>query len=99
MHYRDDFGLEADAVYQLSDGQYALIEIKTGDNAVANAEKNLLKFKDIIKKHNIEALSNKEHPGVLYREPSLMIVICAKAEMSYTTLNGIKVVPYGCLKD
>ena len=30
MHYADDMGLEADAVYQLADGRYALIEIKTG---------------------------------------------------------------------
>lgn len=30
MHYADDMGLEADAVYQLADGRYALIEIKQG---------------------------------------------------------------------
>ena len=30
MHYADDMGLEADAIYQLADGRYALIEIKTG---------------------------------------------------------------------
>ena len=28
MHYTDDMGVEADAVYQLEDGRYALIEIK-----------------------------------------------------------------------
>lgn len=30
MHYTDDMGVEADAVYQLEDGRYALIEIKPG---------------------------------------------------------------------
>ena len=29
LHYADDTGLEADAVYQTADGRYALIEIKT----------------------------------------------------------------------
>ena len=32
LHYADDTGLEADAVYQTADGRYALIEIKTGVN-------------------------------------------------------------------
>ena len=99
MHYSDDTGLEADAVYQLSDGRYALIEIKTGVNAVPKAEEGLLKFRDVIRQHNEKALSNKEHPGVTYREPSLLIIICANAEMAYTTDNGVKVVPVGCLKD
>ncbi|SEP63584.1 hypothetical protein SAMN02910369_00337 [Lachnospiraceae bacterium NE2001] len=99
MHYSDDTGLEADAVYQLSDGRYALIEIKTGVNAVPKAEEGLLKFRDVIRQHNEKALSNKEHPGVTYREPSLLMIICANAEMAYTTDNGVKVVPVGCLKD
>ena len=99
MHYSDDFGLESDAVYQLSDGRYALIEIKTGTNAVSQAEANLLKFKQLIKNHNDEVTLNKEHPGVTYREPSLLIIICANAKMAYTTNNGVKVIPIGCLKD
>ena len=99
MHYSDDNGLEADAVYQLEDGRYALIEIKTGSNAIPQAEKNLLKFKDVIQAHNIRALENKEHPGVVYREPSFLMVICGNAPMAYTTANGVKVIPIGCLKD
>ena len=99
MHYSDDMGLEADAVYQLADGRYALIEIKTGENAVPAAEKNLLKFSSVIKKHNAEATTDKHHPGVLYREPDLLIIICANASMAYTTSNGVKVIPVGCLRD
>ena len=49
FHYSDDFGLEIDAIYQLSDGRYALIEIKSGENAIPQAEKNLLKFKELVK--------------------------------------------------
>ena len=99
LHYTDDTGLEADAVYQMEDGRYALIEIKTGANKIPEAEKSLLKFKDVIRKHNEEAKRNPEHPRATYREPSALIVICANAPVGYTTDNGVKIVPVGCLKD
>lgn len=99
MHYSDDFGLEADAVYQLSDGRYALIEVKTGANAISMAEKNLLKFREVIKKHNEKMLSNEKHPGVVYREPDLLIIICAQLPMAYTTESGVKVIPFDCLRE
>ncbi len=99
LHYADSTGLEADAVYQMDDGRYALIEIKTGANKIPEAEKGLLKFRDVIKKHNEEALENKKHPRPVYREPDALIIICATAPMAYTTDNGVKVVPIGCLKD
>ncbi len=99
MHYRDDTGLEADAVYQLEDGRYALIEIKTGVNSVPAAEKNLLRFKDLIQLHNQKATENTAHPGVTYREPSVLIIICATAPIAYTTDHGVKVIPFSCLKD
>ena len=99
MHYSDDRGLEADAVYQLPDGRYALIEIKTGTNAVPPAEKGLLKFRQLIREHNEAAAQNPLHPGPSYREPTLLIIICANAPMAYTTDNGIHVIPIGCLKN
>ena len=99
MHYSDDRGLEADAVYQMADGRYALIEIKTGVNKVPEAEKGLLSFSNLIREHNNKATADKEHPGVVYREPSLLIVICGNAPMAYTTESGVHVVPVGCLRD
>ena len=99
MHYTDDTGIEADAVYQSSDGKYALIEIKVGTNKIADAEKSLLRFKKVIQDHNEEALKNRKHPRPLYREPSALIIICATAPMAFTTENGVKVIPFGCLKD
>ena len=99
MHFSDDYGLEADAVYQLSDGRYALIEIKTGSGAIPSAEKNLLRFRDAIREHNNQVMMNKEHPGVLYQEPSLLLIICANCPMAYTTTGGVKVIPVGCLRD
>ena len=99
MHYTDDTGVEADAVYQMADGTYALIEIKVGAGKIPDAEKSLLRFKQIIRTHNAEALANPNHPRAVYREPSALIVICANAPMAYTTDTGVKVIPVGCLRD
>jgi predicted AAA+ superfamily ATPase len=99
LHYTDDMGLEADAVYQMADGRYALIEIKTGTNKIPEAEKSLLKFKEVIRKYNDKALKNQAHPRDIYREPSALVVICANAKMAYTTESGVRIVPVGCLKD
>ena len=99
LHYSDNMGLEADAVFQLNDGRYALIEIKLGANAIPAAEKELLKFSAIIKKHNEKALENKQHPGVVYREPEQLVIICGNAPMAYTTKAGVKVIPIGCLRE
>ena len=99
MHYSDDMGLEVDAVYQLEDGQYGLIEIKLGANKIPEAEALLLRFKKAIADHNAKALSNTEHPKPIYREPSALIVICGNAPMAYTTDKGVHVIPIGCLRD
>lgn len=99
LHYADDMGLEADAVYQLPDGRYALIEIKVGANKIPEAEENLLRFRDVIRRYNAEATKDKKHPRATYREPEQLIIICANAPMSFTTEKGVKVVPVGCLKD
>lgn len=99
LHYTDDMGLEVDAVYQAENGRYALIEIKVGANRIPEAEESLLKFKEVIKKYNENALKSKVHLRATYREPDALIVICATAPMAYTTEKGIKVIPVGCLRD
>lgn len=99
LHYADDTGLEADAVYQLPDGRYALIEIKVGMNRVREAERSLLRFRDVIVQYNEKASKSLEHPRDVYREPTALIVICGNATMAYTMESGVKVVPVGCLRD
>lgn len=99
MHYRDDFGLEADAIYQLANGDYALIEIKLNYNSFDKAEKNFLKFKELIKEHNKKVTLDKEHPGVLYKEPKRMIFISASGGNAFVSENGVIAIPFGCLKD
>lgn len=44
-HFRDNInGLEADAILEFSDGEYAIVEIKLGYTDVEEAKKNLLKI-------------------------------------------------------
>ena len=59
----------------------------------------LLKFQNLIKTYNEKATENKDHPKAVYREPSHLIIICGNAKMSYTTENGVHVIPMGCLRD
>lgn len=92
MHYHDDYGLEIDAVYQLENGDYALIEIKTGTSKIKEAESNLLKFKELIKTYN-------ETHDVPYRLPNAMIIISGTQEVALTLNSGVIVIPIGCLKD
>ena len=92
LHYHDDYGLEIDAIYQLENGDYALIEIKTGISKISDAEKKLLKFKELIEEYN------KTHE-VKYRSPKAMIIISGTLEVAMTLNSGVHVVPIGCLKD
>lgn len=92
MHYRDDYGLEIDAIYQLENGDYALIEIKTGTSRIKEAEINLLKFKELIE------IYNKTHE-VKYRLPKALIIISGTQDIAMTLSSGVKVIPIGCLKD
>ncbi len=83
-YYRDRYGLECDCVLALSDGRYALIEIKLGSRAIEEGASHLLKLKKLI-------IENK------MTEPSLLIVITG-GEIAYERKDGVKIIPIGCLK-
>lgn len=84
-HYRDDHGLECDAVIRLDNGEYALIEIKLGGKSEEIAAKNLLKLEEL--------LVTKKHPNPKFK------MILTGGEFAYERSDGIFVVPIGCLKD
>ncbi|HPY42979.1 MAG TPA: DUF4143 domain-containing protein [Clostridia bacterium] len=84
--YRDSNGLECDAVIHLRNGSYGLIEIKLGgDSLIEEGVKNL---KDLASKIDINKM----------KEPSFMLVLCAKAPFAYRRKDGVYVVPITCLK-
>ena len=85
FHYRDASGHECDAVVQKSNGDYGLIEIKTGgDHQITEACKNLLKLK---KKINTDKMS----------KPSFLAVITANGHAAYTNEEDIHIIPIGSL--
>ncbi len=85
-HYRDNTGLECDAIIRRPNGQWAAVEIKLGgEEAVASAAKNL---------HRLASnLTEKSSEGA----PAFMMVLTATGPL-YTREDGVLVVPINMLK-
>ena len=85
-HYRDNAGLECDAIIHLPNGKWGAIEIKLGgEKAIDDAAKSLKLLKNkIINKSNEQ-------------EPSFMMILTAVGSL-YQRDDGIIVVPINCLK-
>jgi len=90
-YYRDRYGLEADCVLHLSNGQYALIEFKLGNRGIEEGASHLVELKKLID------VANKEKRAKL-RAPDLLIIITGD-DMAYTRNDGVKVIPIGALKN
>lgn len=83
LHYRDNKGLEVDAVVELADGRWAAFEIKLGHAAIDRGAAALLKFRDIV--------------DVARRgEPAVLGVITGTG-YGYVRDDGIAVIPIGAL--
>ena len=82
-HFRDSYGLEADAVITLRDGSWGAVEVKLGSQErIEEGERNLLKLASSI--------------GNEMKKPSFLMVLTA-TRIAYRTENGVWVVPLGCL--
>ncbi|MGI8758672.1 MAG: ATP-binding protein [Acidimicrobiales bacterium] len=82
-HYRDNYGVEADAVIQLADGRWAAFEVKLGAGLVEEGALSLLRFREAID----TARSGK---------PVLLGVISGTG-YGYVRPDGIAVIPIGAL--
>ncbi len=86
-HFRDKTDLECDAVVHLRNGAYGLIEIKLGgDRLIEEGAKNLKKLKDRIDTTKM-------------KQPSFLMILVGVGQYAYRRLDGVYVVPIGCLKD
>lgn len=85
-HYRDKNDLECDAVLHLRNGSYALIEIKLGGDTLINEGAG-----------NLKKLASKINTDRM-KEPSFLMVLCAKAPFAYRREDGVWIVPICCLK-
>jgi len=82
-HYRDDTGLEVDAIIDAGPGRWAALEVKLGVARIDEAAKNLLKF---------AAKIDTRRSG----EPAALGVIVDRG-YGYRRSDGVSVIPLGAL--
>ena len=86
-HYRDNTGLECDAVVHLRNGKYGLIEIKLGgDSLIEEGAENL------------KRLSSKIDVSKM-KSPSFLMVLTGVGHYAYKREDGVLVIPIGCLRN
>lgn len=86
-HYRDNKGLECDAVIHLRNGTYGLIEIKLGgDKLIEEGAKSLITLQNQIDTTRM-------------KKPAFLMVLTGIGNFAYKREDNIYVVPIGCLKD
>ncbi len=87
-YYRDDFGLEADAIIELADGRWAALEIKTSERKADVAVERLRTLR--------AKLSSNDAARV--RPPEFMAVITGVSEYARRVEEGLYVIPITCLR-
>ena len=83
LHYRDNTGLEVDAVVELADGRWAAFEVKLGAGMADAAAQSLLRFRDRV-------------DTAKCGEPALLGVIVGSG-YGYRRSDGVAVIPIGAL--
>ena len=83
MHYRDSYGVEADAIIQLRDGRWAACEVKLSDARIDEGAESLLRFADAV---------DTGQAG----SPAFLAVVVATGP-GYVRPDGVRVVPIGAL--
>jgi len=85
FHYRDNTGLEADAVVELTDGSWIAVEIKlsTGRRTVNRAAENLIRLRDKVSSRRASELA--------------ALVVVAPTGAAYRRPDGVQVVPISTL--
>lgn len=83
LHYRDNNGLEVDAVVTLADGRWGAFEIKLGPGMIDAAAATLLKFASIVD-------TSRCGP------PAVLAVVCGTG-YGYHRPDGVSVIPVGAL--
>lgn len=83
-HYRDNTGLEVDAILELPDGRWSALEVKLGSHGIPAAERSLLMLRD------------ERVDSAKVGNPSFLAIVTA-TEYGYTLPSGVHVIPLGSL--
>lgn len=86
-YYRDDSGLEADAIIELTDGRWAAFEFKLGAAKVDQAAASLKRLREKVTGNVAAQL----------RAPEFMAVITGAGEYAYEIESGIYAIPLRAL--
>ena len=86
-YYRDDFGLEVDAIVERNDGAWGAIEIKLSENKVQDGIDSLLRLKNKVLRNELSQS----------RAPSFLMVLAGKSRYARISPEGVFVVPLACL--
>ena len=86
-YYRDDSGLEVDAVIERADGSWAALEVKVSEDKVPEAERSLLRMRD--------KLCGDGRARV--REPEFMAVLVGISGYARRLPSGVLVIPVRAL--
>lgn len=84
FHYRDNTGLEIDAIIEWPDGSWAGVEVKLGGRRVAEAERALLRLRD-------ERVDARARGSVRF------LAVVTGTSRAYTLPSGVHVIPLGLL--
>ncbi len=85
LHYRDNTGLEVDAVLELPDGSWGAVEIKLGTDQVDRACTRLSTF--------------AERVDTARTGPPAFLAVITGTGYGYRRTDGIDVIPIGALRD
>lgn len=86
-YYRDDYGLEVDAIIELTDGRWAAIEIKLSEDKVQKGVDSLMRLKKKV----------QQNPAARNHDPEFLAVLVGRTSMARRTPEGVYVVPVTCL--
>lgn len=86
-YYRDDSGLEVDAIIELTDGRWGAFEIKVSEDAVADGVDNLKRLRKKV----------SENPKAKTRPPEFMAVLVGLSNYAREVEDGIYVIPLRAL--
>lgn len=85
-YYRDDRGLEVDAIVECGD-RWAGIEVKLSDTKADEGASNLLKLRDRV----------TSNPAAKNAEPAFLAVIVGRGSLAYMRDDGVLVIPAALL--
>jgi len=86
-YYRDDAGLEADAILERADGSWAALEIKLSPKKVDEAAVSLKRLEEKLMRD----------PNARTKKPSFLAVITGAGEYAYRRPDGVYVIPIRAL--